>query len=321
MITRKLISVIIPVYNTGNYLKKCLETVINQTYKDIEIILINDGSTDNSLDICKYYQGKDNRVIVKTVKNNGVSSARNFGLSIAKGEYIMFIDSDDYIELNMIEKLYLAIENSKVDISMCDIKKVDEENNEIFVAMNNNDRIITNKEFMENIFDFDYSYGYPYNKLFKRKVIGKIKFDINAHYMEDFKFICEVIQNSKKIVYLKDKLYSYVQRSTSSLHQKYNEKWLSRNDIQKELIDKYLSQMNEKSKSLFLFDYIMMILTSYAFLKKENRLTNEIKTQIIKERNKYYKYLINSKYLTLYDKFKLFNKSKAPILYYNLKYQ
>ena len=102
----KLISVIIPVYNAEKFLKSCLDSVVNQTYKNLEIILVDDGSKDNSLEICKQYEKKDKRIKLICKKNGGAASARNLALTIAKGDYITFVDSDDFINLEMYEYLY-----------------------------------------------------------------------------------------------------------------------------------------------------------------------------------------------------------------------
>ena len=111
------ISVIIPVYNVEQYLRECLESVINQTLSELEIICINDGSTDSSLDILREYEQKDNRIIVINKDNEGQAAARNIGISMAKGEYIGFLDSDDYIDSNFYEKLYNAAKKYKADIA------------------------------------------------------------------------------------------------------------------------------------------------------------------------------------------------------------
>ena len=107
------ISVIVPVYNTQKYLNECLNSLINQTFQDIEIICINDGSTDDSLEVLNEFSKKDNRIKIVTQKNSGLSASRNHGIELSKGEYIYFIDSDDYIELNTLKELYdISIENS-----------------------------------------------------------------------------------------------------------------------------------------------------------------------------------------------------------------
>ena len=111
------ISVVVPIYNTSIYLSKCLESLINQTYKDIEIICINDGSTDNSLEILNKFQKKDNRIKIITQENQGLSAARNKGIVEANGEYISFIDSDDWVDLDFFEKLITALEKEHADIA------------------------------------------------------------------------------------------------------------------------------------------------------------------------------------------------------------
>lgn len=114
-----LISIIIPVYKTEQYLKRCVESVLAQTYQDLEIILVNDGSPDNSLKICYEYAEMDRRIKVVNKENGGVASARNAGIDLAAGEYIGFVDSDDYIEPDMFELLVGLINEYKADISIC----------------------------------------------------------------------------------------------------------------------------------------------------------------------------------------------------------
>ncbi len=114
-----LISIIIPVYNVEKYLEECIESCINQTYRNIEIILINDGSTDNSLEICQKYANIDNRIIVKSISNSGVAHARNVGIGVSKGDYITFIDSDDFVDKRYCELMYKVLEERKADIACC----------------------------------------------------------------------------------------------------------------------------------------------------------------------------------------------------------
>ena len=126
-----LISVVVPVYNVEKYLKKSIESIINQTYKNLEIIIIDDGSSDDSYNVCKKYKEIDSRIILIHTENKGVSHARNLGLSKANGKYLIFIDSDDYIEDNMIEILYTNLKKTKSDLSICmyEIVKGDDEGN------------------------------------------------------------------------------------------------------------------------------------------------------------------------------------------------
>ena len=110
------ITVIVPIYNVEKYLKRCIESILNQTFKDFELLLLNDGSTDSSGKICDIYASKDNRIVVRHKKNQGVSTTRNLGIDIAKGEYITFIDSDDWIEKDYLEKMYSKIKEMNVPL-------------------------------------------------------------------------------------------------------------------------------------------------------------------------------------------------------------
>ena len=118
------ISVIVPVYNVKLYLHKCVDSILNQTYQNIEVLLIDDGSTDGSSDICDSYTEKDSRIKVVHKKNGGLSSARNTGLDMATGEYILFVDSDDYIDIEMIRRLYDALVKTGADMGVCNIRMV-----------------------------------------------------------------------------------------------------------------------------------------------------------------------------------------------------
>ena len=312
----KLVSVIIPVYNVESYLSRCLDSVLNQTYKDIEIILIDDGSTDNSLKICNKYQKKDKRIKVISNTNHGVSYTRNCGIDAAKGNYIIFIDSDDYIDNRMIEILYNSLINNDVDFSMCNICSITEKG-DIIKATYNATNIVDNQEFMENIYNFDYSYGYPINKLFKRKTIGNIRFKENIHFMEDFTFICDVMRNVKNVYYCNDVLYYYVQRKNSSTHNTYSDRWLSKVDVQKYILDNYYPKFNEKCRVDFLYDYLMNAYYSYSFLKVNKKKTNEV--DLIKLKKKYYNVVIKSKYTGLFKKIKLFINCNFPLLFFKLR--
>ena len=312
-----LISVIVPVYNVEKYLTKCIDSIITQSYSNLEILLINDGSTDNSLKICREFEKKDCRVKVIDKPNSGVSNTRNLGISAAEGKYIIFIDSDDYIKSNMIELLYKYLIEYNSDASMCDIVKVDENDNVIESTQNNEIKKLSKLEFLSNVFDFRYSYGYPINKLFKKEKLDKVRFREDVHFMEDFTFVCDIVyKECSNIVYIPDKLYCYLQRSGSAIHTKFNEKWLSRLSTQKYIIEEYLEFFNERCKILFLYDYVMMILSAYSFLKLNHRLEKSIKNDIKIELKKYYKLVISSKYITIYEKIKIFGKKNLPSLYF-----
>ena len=141
------ISIIIPIYNVENYLEKCIESALNQTYKNLEIILVNDGSKDKSLDICRKYEFIDNRIILIDKPNAGVWLARYDGIKKATGSYISFMDSDDYIEKDYIEKLYSKAQENDYDIVVCGFKRIEDETGKVFsLEMNSFGNLIIEKD-------------------------------------------------------------------------------------------------------------------------------------------------------------------------------
>lgn len=229
---KELISIIIPIYNTEKYLEKCINSVISQTYKNIEVILINDGSTNECcVNICKRFEMLDNRVKFYDKNNNGVSETRNFGIEKAKGKYLIFIDSDDWIEKDTIKILYEKIKNN--DLSICSYRRVYDN----FPISYNKEQlkrdIILNKNqtlkilFLNGKYKIDYQ-GFIFNKLFKKEIIDKycIRFANDIRYNEDRMFIFNYLLHcNKKIQFSKYIGYNYYKRQGSATNQKkYNEK-------------------------------------------------------------------------------------------------
>ena len=210
----EVISVIVPVYNVENYIEKCIKSILNQTYSNLEIILIDDGSKDSSGKICDKYAKIDNRIKVIHKKNEGQSIARNVGLKIAKGKFIGFVDSDDYIDDNMFEKLYKAIIDNKADISVCDIMHIKGKKNiklEEHKLLEVYDRIGAIKQLLCN-----YITNYVYNKLYKREIWSKIKFP-KGKLMEDMDVMYRLFEKANKIVCTNEAKYYYVWRNNSSI--------------------------------------------------------------------------------------------------------
>lgn len=216
------ISIIVPVYNTAKYLDKCIQTLINQTLENIEIIFIDDGSEDNSVEILKNYAKKDKRIRILKQNHKRQGAARNYGLSIAQGEYIGFVDSDDWVKLDMFEKLYYQAKETDSDIVMCSMNTFEDGTNKIIVNTYNTLDIF-NQKFFENTFTpqdtlnfiFNISVS-PYNKIYRKSLIDKnnIKFPENI-YFEDNAFFFQSWLNAKKISLLNQKLYQY-RKSTAS---------------------------------------------------------------------------------------------------------
>ncbi|MGL5749960.1 MAG: glycosyltransferase family 2 protein [Paraclostridium sp.] len=215
------ISIIVPVYNVENYLKKCLDSIVSQSFKNIEIIIVNDGSTDNSREICDEYKKKDNRIKVIHKENEGLSSARNRGIDISKGKYIGFIDSDDWIDKYMYEKLYNLCEKTSSDIGICNFFRNENERNvedEVVIELDNIEGM--RELFKGNLYRFS-----ACNKLFKKSCFENIIFP-EGRVHEDLSTTYKVFSNANKIVYTNYLGYFYFVRENSILTSKYNEKRL-----------------------------------------------------------------------------------------------
>ncbi len=196
------ISIIVPVYNSEKYLRRCIDSICNQTFKDFELIIVNDGSHDNSLIICNEYAELDPRIRIIDKLNEGVSVARNMALNYANGKYIGFVDSDDYISPRMYEKMYYAIKENAASIAVCGFYS------EYMHALQGEEGLyLTYKELWSKVNNFNYS---CWNKLYAREEIKGIQFSEKLTIAEDLKFNYDIACRSNcKCVFLLEKLYFY----------------------------------------------------------------------------------------------------------------
>lgn len=222
----KLVSVIVPVYNVAPFLDKMLGTVCGQTYKNLEILLIDDGSTDESGVLCDRWQQKDARIRVFHQENKGVSAARNKGIDEASGAYIMFADSDDWLDLDMVETLYRLTEEQKVDVGCCRIREVYEgkENEMVTEACDGSVSRAEGKEAAGLVLLLPWA---PYCKLYRRELLQNVRFK-PYRIAEDLLFNTDVICNSEfaSIASIDKKLYNYFIRNNSAMKQKFHEKYM-----------------------------------------------------------------------------------------------
>ena len=226
----KKISVVVPVYNVEKYLEKCIDSIINQTYRNLEIILVDDGSSDKSPQICDLYAQKDERVKVIHKTNGGLSSARNVGIDCATGEYICFFDSDDFVEIDMIETLSKAIMETDYDLCICGYS-VD--------TYNKTNALISQKSILPNfsypstncsLDEYEFALGlcgYAWNKLYRLQFLkeNNLKFEEGVSLVEDLLFNERVFANNAKFVFLSYVGYHYIQRERESLGVKYYENY------------------------------------------------------------------------------------------------
>ncbi len=233
------VSVIIPIYNASSTLSRTLDSIIFQSYSNLEIILINDGSTDDSLEICKEYKKRDSRIIIIDQENSGVGAARNSGIDISKGNYICFIDADDTIDENYIYELYNLIDNHKSDFSVSNINCLSESG--IFSPYNNGNRIVCQREFIKMFLNFEIGSA-VWGKLFNKRTIGETRFE-SLSINEDFIFLWEIIKKSNSISMTSQVYYNYYLNTTGSLTKS---KFTKQNMSMVTHIDKVLDDVKKK---------------------------------------------------------------------------
>ena len=217
------ISIIVPVYNASKYLQQCLESIINQTFKNLEIICIDDGSTDNSIEILKKYADIDNRITIISQENKYAGYARNVGIGISKGEYLLFLDSDDFFDKKLCEKLYKKAITNDNDIVICNTFFYDDKTSSIKEPIwSLKEELLPSKEIFSSLevnnCIFNFTNNWPWNKLIKKELIekNKIKFQEIKHTNDTY-FICMCLALSKKISIVKERLIYYRINSGKSL--------------------------------------------------------------------------------------------------------
>ncbi|WP_049945250.1 glycosyltransferase family 2 protein [Butyrivibrio sp. AC2005] len=209
-----LVSIIIPVYNVKKYLKRCVDSVLAQTYQNIEVLLINDGSTDGTDIICDNYANNDKRVRVFHRNNSGVANVRNFGLDVAKGSFILFVDSDDWIEIECVEKLVRSAIETESDI-VCFGYYMAYEDGKKEVGEQYKAAVLGKEEALIRLNDYKLN-DYPWGKLYKKNVFIDVKYPA-VICCEDMGTTYKTFNNANRVMIIEDILYSYFQRSNSTV--------------------------------------------------------------------------------------------------------
>lgn len=233
----KKVSIIVPIYNVEQYIQECVESLINQTYYDLEIILINDGSTDSSGELCDEFSEKDNRIRVVHQKNAGAANAKNKGLDMAIGEYITFIDSDDVVEVNWIQMMVQEMESEDVEIVECKMDLLLKNRVEAVNDYYDDKKIFTSEEYLAQYLN-RWTSSLFWNKLFKRELTKNIRFKKERRCIDDEFYTYKVISNAKKISRIDDVLYHYRQRKSSVVRTKSNQFQIT-DDALEVLIERY----------------------------------------------------------------------------------
>lgn len=259
---KKIISIIVPVYNSMNYLEKCLKSICNQTYKELDIIVIDDGSSDKSPEICDKFKKVDARIRVVHQKNHGVSYSRNVGIDMAIGDYIGFVDSDDFIENNMYEFLLDNLIAHKADISICG--SIDVYNDKIVNKMKQNIKLELNRSnALKCVFLNGYFGTGMCNKLFKKSLLKSNSFNSSLDYGEELNVLVGAILHSKKIYYDSTAKYYYYQRVDSATHIKKVNTGMMNNFKSVLLANEDFLNQNQEVKQAIISHYILACLQVY----------------------------------------------------------
>lgn len=308
-----LISVIIPIYNVENYLDKCLDSIIKQTYKNIEIICVNDGSTDSSLEILQNYTKKDARIKIINQPNKGVGCARNVGLSIANGEFVSFIDSDDRVDENLYQTCMDNI-NENIDIIVFGAKTLNLKNNKIYKGQ------YSSKRFKEdfNISNLFNIYTVAWNKLYRNSFIKNNNVIFGTTKTgEDQLFFIQAVLNAQNIFILKKDLYFYYKYRKGALTNKKDFTDLSTINNAYNIIN-YLANKNISAhiKNKITTHYLLKALSWYSKIEKDKR------AEVFGKIEKLFEHAKNISEKFWWDYFDIsFCKTTSSRLYYDQKFQ
>jgi glycosyltransferase involved in cell wall biosynthesis len=273
------ISIIVPVFNVENYIHDCIKSILNQSFIDFEVILVNDGSSDQSGQICDEYAKKDKRIAVIHKENGGQSSARNRGIDIAKGEYIGFIDSDDWIDLDMYKILYEKAIEMEADISACNIVEYQKDSSKRLFCLDLTDRIFDRDAAIGEIYLNERLTFSPCNKIYKRELFNGLRFK-EGYILEDMDFAYKIIHRSNKIFYTGKPLYNYRYNDKSTLRKTFSKKRIDEYQVRKDMYTFYLENYPEHANEVYA-ELVLKGLELYINVEKYYR--NE---------KKQYKYLI-----------------------------
>ena len=269
----KLISVIVPVYNVRPYLKRCIDSIIAQTYSNLEILLVDDGSTDGSGELCDAYARQDARVQVIHKKNAGQAAARNDAIDIARGSYLGFVDSDDFIDCRMFEILYQDLTEHDAQISIVTFQEFTEEK-EVTVSRNlmsiecqAGEKILQKLLLEEKIGDFSW------NKLYRRELFKEIRYPV-GRMMEDQGIMYKLVDQCTKVTYRPIRLYFYYQRPDSTLHRRtlkfYEDKWDMGCQRYQYIREKYPDMLENDAAMMKIVEHC------YPYLRKDERRKAEM---------------------------------------------
>ena len=263
------VDIIIPIYNVSKYLKKCLDSIIQQSFSNYNVLLIDDGSTDDSKVICKEFSKKDKRFKYFFKNNGGLSDARNYGLSHATSEYVVFIDGDDFVDKDYIKDLYTAVVSTNSQVAVCGHRQVSEDGKNISsIYLPKNKTIISGRSLIYlNMLDKKQSLGAAWNKIYKRSLFDTTKFE-KGRYFEDTLILIPLFWNIDRVCLVNKILYNYVQRNNSIMHSNFSKKkWKDYIQLYIDQIS-FLSKHSAKMTDIIIKNYLNWIFHNYYKIDK-----------------------------------------------------
>ncbi len=275
------ISIIVPVFNVERFIHDCIDSILTQSYKDFELILVNDGSTDRSGDICDEYSNKDGRIVVIHKENGGQSSARNKGIEIAKGKYIGFIDSDDWVHSDMYKILYDKAIEKDADITACNILEYQKDSSKRLFCNDSTDYLYNRDAAMSEIYLNERLTFSPCNKLYKKNLFKGIRFK-EGSILEDMDFAYRIMHQCNRIFYTGNVLYYYRYNDKSTLRKTFSKKRLDEFPVRKDMytfyVENYPSQANEVYVEWFLTGLMLYINIEKYYNNEKKQFKYLIKT-------------------------------------------
>jgi capsular polysaccharide biosynthesis protein cpsI len=291
----ELISIIVPVYKVEKYLEKCVKSILNQTYTNLEIILVNDGSPDECGRLCDELAKVDNRIKVFHKENGGLSDARNYGVERASGEYIGFVDSDDYIHESMYEKLYEAIKKSGTELSECGVTRVYKDMLRPHYEGEDYFLILDKQEYLGEYLENRRLYGSAWCKLIQRDLAKKIKFPTGKIY-EDAFYTLELLENVNKFTIISGNYYYYYIRENSITTRPFSSNDMDYIEIMDRIRDYTLSNFPKfKEQLLVRLTYAYLSIFNQLIVLDNYKTKKEYKVLKDKLKDSYFKVLANKK--------------------------
>ena len=304
------VSIIVPIYNVEKYLNRCVESLIQQTYQNIQIILIDDGSSDKSGKICDYYKKKDSRIEVMHIKNSGVSNARNIALSQVTGQFITFVDADDYVDKNYIKELYELCKTNNSDISIIGVLENFEETNKKIISGKSIKSTLNNLDALKELLNEKYYFGSVWGKIYRTVIWKNICFNEKTVIGEDLEVLYKVFLKVNQVSINTDKrLYFYTKnRSDSVTKNNFNKNW----EKEIKICEDILIDCNKKHDKVFHYALKRYVRINYSCIVNILKNTPEDMLNYKKLKENILKY----KKYGIYNNFDLKMKIKLTLVLY-----